>query len=156
MTSLHDFIPDPRMKGFIVLGVFLSPVVALIEKYLFDDWQFLFFFMVLVGVDTVTGFLKYFLLNRVNSSAWGKFGKKVVGYGSFLIVIHVLTNYTDNAAAKFAFAWIEQAGYAALVVRESISIIENVGVIFPGLLPAWILKRLKGFDENGKFIEDGN
>jgi hypothetical protein len=41
--------------------------------------------------------------------------------------------------------------YAALLVRESISIIENIGAIKPDLLPKWILKRLKSFDDKGQF-----
>ena len=37
------------------------------------------------------------------------------------------------------------------MVREAISIVENIGEIKPDLLPAWVLSRLKKFDESGQF-----
>jgi hypothetical protein len=49
---------------------------------------------------------------------------------------------------------VEDLCYAALVVREAISIIENLGVIKPGLIPLWILKRLKQYDNEGTFKGD--
>jgi hypothetical protein len=39
-------------------------------------------------------------------------------------------------------------------VREGISIVEKIGALKPNLLPVWILKRLKHFDENGKFQDE--
>jgi hypothetical protein len=37
----------------------------------------------------------------------------------------------------------------ALIVRESVSIVENAGKISPNLVPSWVRKYLRDFDENG-------
>jgi hypothetical protein len=37
------------------------------------------------------------------------------------------------------------------MVRESISILENIGSIRPELIPQWVLKKLKQYDRTGRF-----
>ena len=49
------------------------------------------------------------------------------------------------------FGWFDDLAYSAIVVREAISIIENIGAINNNLLPPWILKRLRQFDSTGKY-----
>ena len=43
--------------------------------------------------------------------------------------------------------------YAALLIREAISIFENAGKISKKLVPVFILNRFKGFNETGDFTQ---
>jgi len=74
---------------------------------------------------------------------------KVFVYGAFVIVLHGLESFSEKAAVQMAFDWVGTLGYAAVLVREAISIIENLGAIKKGLIPEWILAKLKDFDEDG-------
>jgi len=124
---------------------------TLFNKYFFDDWDFLPFLVVLVTLDTATGVWKSLKRSDFSSYSFGAFITKVILYAIFLFVIHGLTSFSKSEAVKTMFVWIEQLGYAAIIVREAVSIIENIGVIAPKLIPNWILKRLRQFDDNGQF-----
>lgn len=139
-----------QYKIYLFLTVTGSFILHLFEKYLFSDWQFLVFLMVLIGIDTATGFWKHWKLNSVSSKGFAAFFQKVIVYAVFLILTHGLKNFTVAGAVNGLFSWVDNLFYAAIMVREAISIIENLGVIRPGLLPNWILAKLKSFDETGK------
>ena len=131
-------------------------VAKAFEKYVFDDWDFLPFIVVIVVIDTITGVWKSWKRGDFSSYSFGGFMTKVILYALYLFVIHNLSNFSQKESVQSLFEWVEQLGYAAIIVREAISVIENIGAISPNLLPKWILKRLRHFDENGKFIDEGN
>lgn len=135
----------------VLCGTAISPVLQILERYFFNDWQFLFFLLVLVGVDTTSGFVKHWKNETVSSLGFAKLFWKLIVYALFLITTHVLTNFTVDGgdAGHVIFEWVDTIVYAALLVRESISICENLAHISPGLIPQWILKRLQQFDETG-------
>lgn len=149
--QLHDLTDASKYKIPIILAAFMAPMVGMFEKYVFSDWEFLGFLIVIVAIDTATGLWKAVVLKRANSTDFGGFIIKVVVYGLFLAVIHIIVAFPKSPLAKEIFAWVDDLGYSALIVRESISIIENLGVIKPNLIPTWILRRLKEYDETGKF-----
>jgi phage-related holin len=123
------------------------PFILFIEKYLFADWQFLHFLAVLVFIDTFLGFWKGYLTARVSSKAFAFLFTKVIIYGCFLIVVHTLTHFTVKGEVNPFFQWLDSFAYAAILVRESISILENMAMIRPGLIPKTILKRLKQYEK---------
>lgn len=126
------------------------------DKYVFSDWEFLPFIVIIVVLDTITGMWKSFKRSDFSSYSFGGFMTKVILYAIYLFVIHNLSNFSPKESVQALFEWVEQLGYAAIIVREAISVIENIGAISPNLLPKWILKRLRHFDENGNFINDQN
>lgn len=129
----------------------LALIASFIRKYIFADWEFAKWIAVLIIVDTVLGLVIAFKKGDINSKSFGKMiGKKFIAYAAVLFIVHALTHFTVGGDKNNLFDWFAQVGYAAVVVRECISILENTGQIAPGLLPAWILKRLKGFDATGK------
>jgi toxin secretion/phage lysis holin len=142
-----DFLIAPK---YLFVGVLLQPVLMLFERYIFADWQFLFFLMVLMGIDTITGFIKHWLAKSISEKAFGKVAKKVVVYFCYLIVMHVITHYTDKPEARYVFGWVEQVGYAVLITREALSIITNLDAIHPGIIPGWFKNRLQKFHDTGK------
>lgn len=133
-----------------VLTLIMSTSIFFIEKYLFDDWQFIMFLMILVALDTITGIWAAFLKNKISSKTFGKVITKLIVYGIALIVSHSLINYQISESKNELFGWIDSLVYAAIMVREAISVFENLGKISPGLIPSWILKKLKDFDDDGE------
>lgn len=148
---MENYLSAAKFKLPLLCAAIFAPAMNIIEKYIFSDWEFLIFLFILVALDTITGIWKHYKLQTISSSGFSGFFTKVIVYCLFLIVIHILGNFTDNKISLAALEWVEQVAYGALIVRESISIIENLGVIHPGLIPASVLKRLKQYDSQGHF-----
>jgi phage-related holin len=148
-----DWLISPKM---LLTGMVLQPVIMLFERYIFADWQFLFFLFVLMGLDTVTGFIKHWLTSTISHEAFAKIAKKFIVYAIYLIVLHVLTHYSPKTEARYVFGWVEQVGYAVLVTREALSIITNLDDIHPGIIPGWFRKKLQRFHDTGKMEDEPN
>lgn len=146
-VKLINVVTDPTL---LIWAVSLGTIKSIVEKYIFSDWEFLMFLVVLVACDTILGFYKAWKSKTIESKAWGQVIEKFLLYSMVLIVANVLTKFTVNGDTSSIFNWIDDVFFGALLVREAISILENIGEIKPDFLPAWILKRLKKFDDSGK------
>ena len=133
-----------RMIALIALPI--SPFVELFERYVFGDWEFVKWLIVLVCVDTGLGFVKHWLSKDVSSKAYGMITKKLIIYSGVLILSHVMGNFSIAGQVVDSFVWFRYFACTALMVREALSIIENVEEIYPGFFPAAIINKLKGFD----------
>lgn len=149
--QLASYLDEQKMATPLKIGAIATPGFMALEHYVFNDWEFLAFLCLLIVLDTVTGVWKSIKYHRISSSAFGRLFEKIVVYGIALIVIHALTTFPKSDTAKAVFGWVEHLGYAAFMVREGISIFENLGAIRPQLIPPFILKRLRNFNETGQF-----
>lgn len=143
-----------KLKLPFLLAFTWSAIAGLFNTYIFNDWSFLVYLVIMIMIDTILGVWKAFKYGKLSSARFGGLVIKSVLYAIFLVVIHNLTNFSTNDVTKSIFMWVEELCYAALLVREAISIVENIGAIKPDLLPVWILKRLKSFDEKGQFTHE--
>jgi phage-related holin len=123
----------------------------LFEQYVFADWQFLTFLGVLVCIDTLLGLIKSYKTGSLSLRFFGLVAGKVLIYACFLVLAHIVSHYTIEGVKNEFFGWFNNFAYSAIIVRESISVLENMGAIRPGLIPDWILKKLKQYDKNGRF-----
>lgn len=138
-----------------MIGVILAPVSKFISTYIFSDWTYLEFLFVIIGVDTVLGLYKAWIQHNISSKAFGMLIKKFIIYSAALICAFVVVNFKVGGNTEGFFSWVDDAVYSALICREAISIFENIAIIDPGVIPAWILKRLKQFDSwTGKPLEN--
>ena len=137
----------------IISGVISAPLMELIEKYLFKDWDFFKFFFPLIIMDTLLGVIKNWKYGTLSNDAWGKVLWKMLTYGFILILAHIITHFTVDGQVVIVFSYFDEAIYSALVIKESISILENLGAVNPNLIPKWLLQRLKQFDTSGKFSD---
>ncbi|WPV66272.1 phage holin family protein [Chitinophaga sp. LS1] len=142
---------------YLLVGWFTAPVVGWIEKYIYSDWEFLKFLFVIVSVDTFLGLVKAVVQRKVSSKGFGMVLKKIIIYTSALITTSALTKFTVAGAPQVAFSFLGNVVFSAIMVREAISIFENIAEIDPGVLPGWILKYLQKFDSlTGQKLLDEN
>ena len=71
---------------------------------------------------------------------------KIILYCAALIVVNVLQNFTIAGQSVEVFGWLNYLVLTALVLREAISVIENIAKIDPRILPKWILSHLKAIE----------
>lgn len=100
--------------------------------------------LLFVFIDSVLGFWKHWKLKTTSSEGWGKLLTKLILYYVFVKVVDKLIFFEQ-------IKWVGDLFLSGIVIREAISIFENMGVIYPGIIPGFILKRLKQFDDNGIF-----
>ncbi|WP_072356844.1 bacteriophage holin [Chitinophaga sancti] len=142
---------------YIKFGWIVAPIVWWIEKYVYSDWEFLKFLFVIVSVDTLLGFTKAVMEKKVSSKGFGMVLKKLLIYTCLLVATSALTKFTISGAPQVAFSFLNNVVFSAIMVREAISIFENVAEIEPGVLPGSILKYLQKFhSETGKKLIDEN
>lgn len=140
---------------FLAVSISLTPVTKFIAKYLFSDKEFIISLAILIAVDTALAVLYHLMRKSISSEGFSKFFLKIIIYGAFLIIIHTAINLRREDGSPIGLlSWLDYLGYTAIVVREIISIIEKANKLRPGLLPPWILKRFKDFDDTGKFNDN--
>ena len=132
-----------------------TQLMRFFETYVFADWQFLTFFLTLQVMDTFLVFYKAIVTKSVSAKLLGIVIQKIVIYSCFLVLVHILANYTIEGERNNFFGWFTAVAYSAVMVREGISILEHISSIRPDLIPHWILKRLKQYDKTGNFEAKG-
>lgn len=146
------------MKYFSVISVISVPLtfIADIAHYFYQDWEFAKWIGVAVVVDTLLGIAKHVIHKDVSSEDfWRKFLKKIVGYAALMILSNVLVNYTVQGSPVGATQWMGTYLCTFMMVREAISIIENVNAIVR-IVPKSIIKRFKDFNEKGEYINQNS
>lgn len=132
----------------VLLGISLSPIFMFIQKYIYNDWEFLKWLFLLIALDTFTGVWKSYKAMEISSKGFSQVITKVTIYSIFLIVIHILQYFTVDKQINSLFGWLNDVAYSTLIIRESISIFENLAVIEPKLFPIKILEKLKAFEND--------
>lgn len=111
--------------------------------YIFADFDFLYSLGIFVAIDSLTGFFQAVKNRRVKSSSYASIFTKIIVYAIILTICHGL-----QRVAADQFAPIKGSIYIALMVRESISILENIGKINRKYVPAFIRKYLTDLQED--------
>ena len=119
------------------------------EKYLFSDWQYLVFLVIMVAIDSILGAYAAYKRQELSSKGWGKIIEKLLIYFSFLVMTHVLMFVTINGQKVTLLSWLDDTLFFAILIREAISVVENAALINPTLVPKWLLSKLKSFDNDG-------
>lgn len=146
------------MKGYamsfwypLLIAIPISPIHGWFEKYVFGDWEFLKFLVILMVVDTVLGFWNHFKEKDLSLEGFEKILIKLICYGSALIVAHNLSSFQVLGEVISGFSWFRFTICTALIVREALSIFKQIDKLSPGIVPIRIKKYLKYYDDNGEF-----
>lgn len=137
---------------FALLGAFPLTFGVNVLKYVYQDWEFARWIGVAIVIDTVVSLVKHWMHKDISSEDfWHKFARKIFVYIILLISSNMLSNYTVNGHLVGTTQWIGEYLCVFMLLREAISILENVNAIVP-VVPVWLLKRLKDFNEKGEYI----
>ena len=127
-------------------------IATQIMKYVYQDWEYAKWIGVAILIDTLVSLIKHWIMKDVSSEEfWSKFSKKIFVYIILLILSNLLANYTVNGQNIVPTEWMADYLCVFMMVREAISILENINAIMP-IVPIWLLKRLKDFNEKGEYI----
>jgi phage-related holin len=122
-----------------------------VETYVFADWKFLTFLGILLLIDTFLSIVKNWDTKKSVRKITILLFHKLIIYTCFLVLVHIIAHYTIEGKPNEFFGWFDNVAYSALIIRQSIFVLENMAAIQPNLIPAWILKRLKQYDKDGAF-----
>ena len=137
------------LAEFGAISSILSFVVMIIDKYVFNDWEFIAMLTVLIALDTLLGFYVAFVKKEVSSDKFAKLFTKIIVYMVMLICSHAATHVRANGSEIIVLAWLDSVIYSGIVVREILSLFEKCAIIQPNLIPKWIINRLKQYNETG-------
>jgi toxin secretion/phage lysis holin len=134
-------------KTLFSLGAAL--VLTFVEKYLFNDWNFLAYLGVLIVVDTVFGVQHHWVQHTISSRAFSRLFTKCIIYMGLLVLTHVLTTFQVHGKPQVLFSWFDTFMYSCMMAREGLSILEHIAGIEPRLVPRALLKRLALISNEG-------
>lgn len=132
--------------GHTVLGIASAPIVYLINKYVFSDWEYIRFLSVIASVDTILGIYKAVLFRQLSPKGFGLVLKKFLIYSSVIVMAHVLVSFTIGGETQIVFIWVPRVVFSAIISREALSILRNISIISPDAMPAKLMKYFKDFD----------
>lgn len=124
------------------------------ERYVFADWEFLRFLLVFMTLDTVVSWWFHIKARDFSSKGFSMLFVKIIIYSVLLIIAHGFASCTIGGEPVEPLKWFRPFICTALLIRESISIVENLNKIMPGIIPTTITKYLNDFDEKGQFRKD--
>lgn len=152
MSKLYKVLRNYMISFYypILIAIPISPILTWFEKYVFGDWEFLKFLIVLIVVDTILGIFNSLKKKSLSLSGFEKVLTKLISYGCALIVAHNLSSYRILGEIVTGFDWFRTTICTALIVRESLSILNNIQKVYPNVLPPRIRKYLKYYDETGQ------
>uniref|UniRef100_UPI003753D251 phage holin family protein n=1 Tax=Emticicia sp. TaxID=1930953 RepID=UPI003753D251 len=136
-------------KSVLAWVLSLSAIEIFLTEVGFNG-PLLAFLLALVLLDSVTGFWAAYRKAEVSSKGWAKFIDKVIVYFVLVGVTWWIMRLGKSNLPQIL--WTDDVILIALIFRELTSIIENLGKINAELVPSWILKKLKQFNENGEYI----
>ena len=111
--------------------------------YVVGECHWVVYLAMLMLLDTLLGFTKHWINHTVSSKGWGDIGIKLIIYTAVLILGHALGVVEYAAGGQPAqLSWFKTFSCIFLMVRETISIVENIEEIKPGFFPKWLVKRL--------------
>jgi phage-related holin len=155
-TALKRYILeiDSASLNKVMLILITSSTMVMIksftDKYFYSDWEYGFFLTLLITLDTISGVIRALKEKYFSSRRFGEdLAIKIVLYCIALMTVHIVTNFTINGTHPVFISYVDSLALSGFMLREAISIFENISVIKPSLFPTYILKRLKMFDESG-------
>lgn len=142
------------MKKIPMICIASLPLTVIVDlfKYIYTDWEFAKWIGVAIILDTILGFAKHLIHKDSNSDDfWAGFCKKICAYIALMILSNVLTNFRVNGSIIGETQWMGSYLCTFMMVREAISVLENINAIVK-ILPVGLLKRFRDFNDSGEYI----
>ena len=116
------------MRKYMFSAIVALPMSWLVEvmKYVYQDWEFAKWIAMAVVLDTVLGIAKAWIEKDISSEEfWNKFGKKMLGYISLMILSNILQHYTVNGSTVGATEWMGDYLCTYMLIREGVSVLDE-------------------------------
>ena len=94
-------------KHFITVSAAIAGFKAVIDNYIFSDWQFAIFLVTMVAVDTILGVYKAWKSKSLESRAYSRVIEKILLYGAVLIMASVLIRFPVSGKVTGLFDWAD-------------------------------------------------
>lgn len=124
-------------------------LIGIAEKYIFEDTFFVLNLTVVIFIDTILGFLCAWKNKTVSSIRFGQLFLKILVYLLILVSINHATMSIKHRISFEVFNSLEALFYAAIMVRELLSILEKA-VILGVTVPPWLIEKLKQWHDLNK------
>lgn len=129
-----------------LISIPVSPVLDWLEKYFWNDWEFLRWLMILIIIDTVTSIWYHFRHRDLSSNGFARLPMKLIVYGLLLIVANILCSFTIQGETQSTYTLFRTVVCNALIIREGTSICENLMKLYPQYVSPKIRKYLNKFN----------
>lgn len=153
--GIDRFLSERSILAFKIAFVG-SPVILVIETYIYNDWDFLVWVIIMVGLDWIWAVYLAWKTKSISAEGFKKGGEKLAQYATLLILGHILYNVRSGGAQMVAFSYMTLLIHGYIITLESISILEKQAAINPRLVPKWLLDKLKSYRDTGKLDHNEN
>lgn len=155
VERIFHFLADGKSAAAAMIGIAISPFVALLETYVFGDMATIWFLFVLVGIDTALG-VRLAIRNRdLSSAAFARVLDKLLVYLSLLAAAFAVAGMGGADTNSLMFHALRWLVVSYIFVREFLSIVEKAHKLGVGL-PDWIVQPLRDYAARGTSRPNSN
>lgn len=120
-----------------------TPIVYFIERYLFNDWDYLVSLALLVGMDTLMGAIAHAKEGNFSTKLGIRgFLIKVASLTATLLCIGIIDNTTIGGHGSILEGVIDAGAFAIMMAFEGISVLKNIYRIKKFEVIVWLLQKL--------------
>lgn len=125
------------------MGIYGTNLLYFVEKYIFNDWDFLVSLSILVLLDTIFGSIKA-VKEGVFKAGKGLsgFALKVIILACTIAAIGVIDNSTIAGESSWFNGYIDAGAFAIMLGFEGVSFLKNLYYLKPMPIIGWLLKKL--------------
>lgn len=135
----------------LLVAIPISPLTDWIEKYLWNDWEFLNWLVIFIIIDTVTSIWYHFKKRDLSSNGFARLPIKLIVYSILLICANIMCNFKIQGSAQEQYTLFRTVVCNALMIRELFSIFENLTKMYPEYVSPKIRKFMEKYNN-----EDGS
>ncbi len=148
-------LPGKIIIAYLIANA-LTPFWLFINKYVFSDWHYLLYLMIVLSVDVAAGMIKHFKYKTFSLNKFlHKFTyNKIVPIGLLLIFFHAMEYGIAIDKEHFGQEYMAYLKHTMLLVYLGGSIILNVYYISDGKIPP--KKVMEKFGITDEMIKTGN
>lgn len=146
MKTIQSMFADLTNTSFIMATGIFATFKFFFGKFVFADWEFAGFLFTLVMVDTLLGTIRAIRNKDFDVKQFTEFVEKIILYSAGLAVGHVFSHYTVEGERILIFSFVRDSIYAALVIREAVSILAHLYARFPTAQLRKLLSYLRGYE----------
>ena len=94
LHKIREYVMSLYFPVLLSIPISFSNTTSFIEKYVFRDWEFLKYLMILIVIDTLVSWVYHIKNKDFSSKGFSMIITKLFIYSAILIVSHVMGNFT--------------------------------------------------------------